>query len=55
MQFLPTFIPFLSVFTGMPFALAAYLETCAIHDETHGTVWESIDIPLHIHGSIPTG
>jgi hypothetical protein len=35
--------------------LAAYLETCAIHDETYGTVWESIDITLYIHCSIVPG
>jgi len=55
MQFLPTLMTFLSVFPRMPFALAAYLKACAIHDETYGTVWESIDVPLHIHGSIPAG
>jgi hypothetical protein len=53
MQFLPTLMTFLSVFPGVPFSLPAYLETGAIYDETHGTVWESIDISLHIHGSIP--
>jgi hypothetical protein len=55
MQLLPTLIPFLSVFPRMPFALAAYLKACAIHDETYGTVWESIDVPLHIYGSIAPG
>jgi hypothetical protein len=53
MQFPPTLISFLSVFPGVPFSLTAYLETCAIHDETYGTVWECIDVPLHIHCSIP--
>jgi hypothetical protein len=55
MQFLPTLIPFLSVFPGVPFSLTTYLETCAIHDETYGTVREPIDVTLYIHGSIPTG
>jgi hypothetical protein len=32
-----------------------YLETCAIYYKTYGAVWESIDISLHIHGSIPAG
>ncbi len=55
MQLLPTLIPLLSVFPGVPFSLTTYLETRAIYDETHGTVWESIDVPLHVYGSIPTG
>jgi hypothetical protein len=55
MQLLPTLIPFLSVFPGVPFSLPAYLETSAIHDETYATVWEPIDVTLYIHGSIPTG
>jgi hypothetical protein len=55
MQLLPTLMTFLSVFPRMPFALAAYLKACAIHDETYGTVWESIDVPLHIYGSIAPG
>jgi hypothetical protein len=55
MQLLPTLIPSLSVVPSVPCPLPTYLETGAIHDETHGAVWESIDIPLHIHGSIPAG
>jgi hypothetical protein len=55
MQFLPTLIPFLSVFPGVPFPLTTYLETGAIHDETHGTIWESIDVSRHVYCSIPAG
>jgi superfamily II DNA or RNA helicase len=53
MQFLPTLVPFLSVFTvsvftGVPFSLTTYLKTGAIHDKAHGTVWEPIDVTLYI-------
>ena len=49
MQFFPTLAPFLSVFLGMLFSLTAYLETGAIHDRTHGTLWESIEVPRYIY------
>jgi hypothetical protein len=55
MQLLPTLIPFLSVFPRVPFTLTAYLETSAIHDKTYGTVWEPLDVPLHVYGPIPAG
>jgi len=45
----------ISMLPAVLFLLTAHFETCAIYDETHETVWESINATLHIHGLIPAG
>ena len=51
-QFFLTFAPFPPVLLGVPFSLAADLETSTVYDEGHGTISEGIDASVNVDRSI---
>jgi len=54
-QFLPTLAPPFPMLLGVPFSLAADLQTCAVYDKVQRAVRQAPGKPADICRSIPAG